>query len=114
MRTNRLKRNSDHANSAAQSHLILEQKSAMDTGLGALVRKALRRREEARKGGRRSRSNAHDGHSYGKECCVLESSRVDDISVGRWESPAGWRPADRPPLGDRPPNNDCWGPLGCV
>jgi hypothetical protein len=35
--------------SAAQSHLIIEQKSAMDTGLRTLVRKALNRREEARK-----------------------------------------------------------------
>ena len=34
---------------AAQSHLIIEQKSAMETGLQALVWKALRRREEARK-----------------------------------------------------------------
>ena len=35
--------------SAAQAHLILEQKSATETGLGVLVRKALRRREQARK-----------------------------------------------------------------
>jgi hypothetical protein len=34
---------------AAQSHLILEQRSATETGLGTLVRKTLRRREEARK-----------------------------------------------------------------
>ncbi len=36
----------DHA---AQSHLIIEQKSAVEKGLQPLVRKALRRREEARK-----------------------------------------------------------------
>ena len=36
----------DHA---AQSHLIIEQKSAMENGLRALVWKALRRRDEARK-----------------------------------------------------------------
>ena len=34
---------------AAQSHLILEEKSARETGLEALVRNALRRREEARR-----------------------------------------------------------------
>ena len=36
----------DHA---AQSHLIIEQKSAVENGLKPLVRKALRRRDEARK-----------------------------------------------------------------
>ena len=36
----------DHA---AQSHLIIEQRSAMETGLKALVWKALKRRDEARK-----------------------------------------------------------------
>jgi hypothetical protein len=35
----------DHA---AQSHLIIEQKSDIEKGLKPLVRKALRRREEAR------------------------------------------------------------------
>jgi len=39
----------DAYDSAAQSHLILEQKSAPETGLGTLVRKASNRREEARK-----------------------------------------------------------------
>ena len=36
----------DHA---AQSHLIIDRKSAVEKGLKPLVRKALRRREEARK-----------------------------------------------------------------
>jgi hypothetical protein len=34
---------------AAQSHLIIEQKSELETGLEPLIWKALRRREEARK-----------------------------------------------------------------
>jgi len=36
----------DHA---AQSHLVIEQKSAVEKGLKPLLRKALRQREEARK-----------------------------------------------------------------